>query len=154
VAKFTSNASFYRRGQGEIQFSFKGPTWSEGGDHQRVERNGCVFVEAAKAIPNSDKSDWDKKILIGLGFNDFGQILSGLRTGAGVKLFHKHPSTGDTSKLEIEPGQQAGTFKVFISGKQADGESGFVNIFLSTADITSLVNLIEFATPRVLGWDV
>ena len=150
--KYTASASFYRKGQGEVQFSFKPPTWSEG-TNQRVERQGAIIVEAARSVPDSERSDWENKIMMGLGFNDFGAILTGLRTGGKVDLFHKHPSTGHTSKFAVEPGQVQGTYKLTVSGRRAgDKENGYVNIFLNTADVASVVNLVEFAIPRVLGW--
>lgn len=157
VNKYSAPASFYRKGQGEFQFSYKGPTWTDG-DTRRVERQGVIIIEAAAAIKDTDRSDWDNKIRFGLGFNDFGQILANLRKSKNVDLLHKHPSTGAVSKLAIEKGREdrsgQPTYKLHLRGQQVGSkQDGFVNVFISTADLTSIVTLIEWATPRVLGWD-
>lgn len=153
---FRGKASFYRKGQGEFQFDLIPPSWEDNQekDSRRLTSEGAILIEAARAIPDSEKSDWQNKIRFGLGMNDFGILLTGLKAGdRKVSLVHQHPGDGHTSSLRIEPGSP-GTWKWVLNGKSVgSGEDSSVCVYLNDSQMATLMELVRFAIPRIIGWD-
>lgn len=151
---FSGKASFYRKGQGEIQLELIRPQWESMGEDRKLSKEGAVLVQAAKAIPDSERSDWQNKVLFGLGVNDLGLILTGPKAGdRRVNLVHQHPLDGHTSSLRIEPGTP-GSWKLLLNGRSAgNGENVQVCVYLNDSQMAVVMELAKFAIPRILGWD-
>lgn len=152
MSKRAENFSIYMKRQGEFQFKFSGPTYRtlESGT-EVVDRKGAIFIDAARTQEDGERCDWQNKIVMALGPNDFGQILLGLRSsGQSFDLTHQHD--GRTTRLKCEPGQRAGSFKFSISQTGTDGTDKFVSVYAQAHQIMSFVQLVEFSIPRALGW--
>jgi len=151
VSKRSENFSVYMKKQGQFQFSFAGPRWKvpEGKQFEVVDKEGAIFIEAAPTLDDGERCDWGNKIIMALGSADLGQILSGLKVDNKVHLVHDH--NGKTSTFKIEPGNK-GSFKLSI-GQKEGANNKFVSVYAKTHQIMSFVQLVEFAVPRVLGWD-
>jgi len=135
--------------QGCFQFTLS-PAYRPGARKEE----GAVFIEAAPTI-GQNKYDWDNKIIFALGVNDIGTILTGFRTG-GFSIYHDPDAQTEQrntrgKRLELEAGQQPGTFFLRLSEKSGDNVKK-VNISLQPSEARILVTLLEAAIPRILAW--
>lgn len=116
---------------------------------------GAVFIEAANATaPNV--YDWEHKIVFALSPADIGTFLSGFQSGS-CKLLHD-PGAGSDRKgqkvknLDLQAGQNAGTFFLNLSEKIGDEEARVVKIPLNAGEARCIITLLTAALPVMLGW--
>jgi hypothetical protein len=115
---------------------------------------GAVFIEAAPTV-GKNKYDWDNKIIFALSANDIGVILTGFRQGK-FDIYHDPDAQTNRrntrgKRLSLESGQQAGTFFLRLTEKAGE-DTKKVNISLQAHEARILLNLLERALPKVLGW--
>lgn len=116
---------------------------------------GAVFIEAAPTTaPNV--YDWTQKIVFALSAADIGSLLSGFNSG-NCKLLHD-PGAGSETKgkrvknLELQAGQNAGTFFLSLSEKTGEEEARVVKIPVAPGEARCLIALLTAALPVILGW--
>ena len=148
--KFPETVSFYKK-TAELQVKLKKP---EVDDNGRIikGKEGCMFFEAAKAIPGDPdgRIDWNSKIIMKIGVNDIGQMLAFLSGKTDTcKLFHKNAS-GAASNLEMQNGEK-GSVGVRIAKKVGDTVTD-ARLFLSGPDSVVLEELLKAALPVTLGY--
>ena len=148
--KFSETVSFYKK-TAELQVKLKKP---EADDFGKIikGKEGCMFFEAARAIPNDPdgRIDWSNKIIMKIGVNDIGQMLAFL-TGRveTCKLFHKNAS-GAASTLEMSAGEK-GSVGLRIAKKIGDTVTS-AQLYLSCPDSIILEELLKAALPLTLGY--
>lgn len=119
-------------------------------DNGRI-KSGCLFLSLAKALDdNSGRMDWDNKINMKLDPVDISKIVTGVRSGQPVKLFHKSDSAGSVTTLNVEAGNP-GSFKWFIS-KAVGDDKKLGNIYLDSGDMFHLFTMFEASLPVISGW--
>lgn len=144
--KYPQPLKFHKK-KAQLQIDLKRP---EEDDNGRL-KPGCLFLALAKAKEDgSDRMDWDNKINIKLDPVDISKIVTGVRAGQVVKLFHKVESRNSTTTLNVEAGSP-GSFKWFISKKVGE-DSKFGNIYLDSGDMYHLFTMFEAALPVISGW--
>lgn len=94
--------------------------------------------------------DWQNKINMKIEAGDIAKIITGVKSGRNVDIFHKSSDVKNTS-LKIEAGQNPGTYKLTMGMKDA-GRQGMGNIYLNTEDLFVLFTLLEASIPLTLGW--
>jgi hypothetical protein len=115
---------------------------------------GAVFIEAAPTIgPN--KYDWDNKVIFALSASDIGAVLTGFRQGK-FDIYHDPDAQTDRKgtrgkRLSLESGKTPGTFFLRLSEKAGE-DTKQTNISLQPNEARILLNLLEEALPKVLGW--
>jgi hypothetical protein len=148
--KYPETVSFYKK-TAELQVKLKKP---EADDQGRIVKGkeGCMFFEAARAIPNDPdgRIDWNSKIIMKIGVNDIGQMIAFL-TGKSdtCKLFHKN-STGAASTLEMTAGEK-GSVGVRIAKKVGETVTS-AQLYLSGPDSIVLEELLKHSLPLTLGY--
>jgi hypothetical protein len=150
TAKYPETVSFYKK-TAELQVKLKKP---EIDDNGRIikGKEGCMFFEAARGIPNDPEGriDWDSKIIMKIGVNDIGQLVAFLSgKSEECKLFHKNAS-GASTTLEMKPGEK-GSVGVRISKKVGDTTSA-AQLYLSGPDSIILEELLKHSLPITLGY--
>jgi hypothetical protein len=134
--------------QGCFQFSLS-PAYAG-----KRKDEGAVFIEAAPTIgPN--KYDWDNKIIFALSATDIGAVLTGFRQGK-FDIYHDPDAQTDRrgtrgKRLSLQSGEMAGTFFLRLSEKAGE-ETKQTNISLQPHEARIILNLLEEALPKVLGW--
>lgn len=151
TAKYPETVSFYKK-TAELQVKLKKPDVDDNGRIIKG-KEGCMFFEAARGIPNDPdgRIDWDSKIIMKIGVNDIGQLvafLSGRTTEC--KLFHKNAS-GASTNLELSAGDK-GSVGVRISKKTAEGQVLNAQLYLSGPDSIVLEELLKHSLPITLGY--
>jgi hypothetical protein len=150
--KYPETVSFYKK-TAELQVKLKKP---EADDNGRIVKGkeGCMFFEAARGIPNDPdgRIDWDSKIIMKIGVNDIGAMLAFLVANRDVpcKLFHKNAS-GASTNLEMQKGNE-GSVGVRVSKKTAEGQVLQAQLYLSAADTMILEELLKASLPITLGY--
>jgi hypothetical protein len=149
--KYPESVSFYKK-SAELQVKLKKP---EADAEGRIVKgkDGCLFFEAARAIPGDAEGriDWPSKIIMKIGVNDVGQLVAFLsgRTSE-CKLFHKNAS-GASTNLELSAGEK-GSVGVRISKKAADATVTSAQLYLSGPDSIILEELLKASLPIILGY--
>jgi hypothetical protein len=149
--KYPESVSFYKK-TAELQVKLKKPEADADGRIIKG-KEGCMFFEAAKAIPGDPdgRIDWNSKIVMKIGVNDIGQMAAFLSGKTdSCKLFHKN-STGASSTLELSGGTE-GSVGFNISRKEADNTLKNAKLFLSGPDSIVLEELLKASLPIVLGY--
>lgn len=137
----------------QLQVDLARPKEEQTPDGKTRVNTGCVFFTLAKALSDgSDRMDWNNKLLMKIDHVDIAKIITATRSGKfPVDIYHKSASNGDSSSLKLEPGQNPGTFKLFM-GKVKGGQKSYGQIYLNTEDMFILFNLLEASLPVTLGW--
>lgn len=150
--KYPESVSFYKK-TAELQVKLKKPEADADGRIIKG-KEGCMFFEAARAIPNDPdgRIDWPSKIIMKIGVNDIGAMLSFLVANRDVpcKLFHKN-STGASTNLEMAKGNE-GSVGLRVFKTAADGTKLAAQLYLSAADTMILEELLKAALPVTLGY--
>jgi hypothetical protein len=94
--------------------------------------------------------DWDNKINMKLDPVDVSKIVTGVRSGQPVKLFHKSESAGSTTTLNVEAGNP-GSYKFNIFKKVGD-TSNSGTVYLDNSDMFYLFTMFEASLPVIAGW--
>lgn len=137
----------FHKKSAQVQFDLVRPKEDESGR----TKAGCLFMALAKAKQDgSDRMDWDNKINIKLDPVDISKIVTGVRSGQPVKLFHKSEAANSTTTLNVEAGNP-GSFKWFISKKVGENQNSG-NIYLDQGDMFHLFTMFEAALPVISGW--
>ena len=122
--KYPQPLKFHKK-SAQLQVDLKRPEEDEGGR----TKPGCLFLALAKAKEDgSDRMDWDNKINIKLDPVDIAKIVTGVRSGQAVKLYHKVEARQSATTLTVEAGNP-GSYKWFISKKVGENQN-FGNIYL------------------------
>jgi len=147
------SASIYKKKQGEIQFGFRTPVYDEKGF---IKQKGGIMVEAAKSIPDSEKSDWDNKVVLMLAPKDLAEILGKVRKnkpddkGVLAHLFHEY---NDEKKTFTVSQGQNDTWRVQVTGPgKTSKEQVCVGVFFTVGEMTLFMTLAEAAISLGLGW--
>lgn len=144
--KYPQALKFHKK-TAQLQVDLVKPKEDENG---RI-KSGCLFMALAKAkADNPDRMDWDNKINIKLDPVDIAKIVTGVKAGQPVKLFHKSEAAGSTTTLNVEAGNP-GSYKFFIS-KQVGENKNLGNIYLDNSDMYILFTMFEAALPVISGW--
>lgn len=151
TVKYPETVSFYKK-SAELQVKLKKPEADPDGRIVKG-KDGCLFFEAARAIPGDPdgRIDWPSKIIMKIGVNDIGQLVAFLsgRTNE-CKLFHKN-ATGASSTLELTAGEKGSVgFKIFK--KAGDGATTSAQLYLSGPDSIVLEEILKASLPLVLGY--
>lgn len=132
------------------QFKLLKPTYNEKGF---VARNGCILVEATKAIPGKEKEyDWSSKISFAIMINDICTLFADLDNPKALV----HDQNGTIKKLEFQPStdpKYAGSVMMKFSQKEEGGESRFFSVPLQAGQWLVLQRLLIGSVPKFLGWD-
>lgn len=151
TVKYPETVSFYKK-SAELQVKLKKPEADPDGRIVKG-KDGCLFFEAARAIPGDPdgRIDWPSKIIMKIGVNDIGQLVAFLsgRTNE-CKLFHKN-ATGASTNLELSAGEK-GSVGVRIFKKAADGATTSAQLYLSGPDTIVLEEILKASLPLVLGY--
>ena len=115
---------------------------------------GAVFIEAAPTI-GKNEYDWKNKVIFALSANDIGAVLTGFRQGKFDIYHDPDAQTGKQNtrgkRLSLESGEIPGTFYLRLTQKTGENTKK-INISLQPHEARILLNLLERALPRVLGW--
>lgn len=131
----------------QLQVDLVKPKEDDGG---RI-KSGCLFLALAKAKGDgTEQMDWANKINIKLDPIDISKIVTGVRSGTPVKLFHKSEKAGSVTTLNVEAGNP-GSFKWFIS-KSVGDQKNMGNIYLDSGDMYHMFTMFEAALPVISGW--
>lgn len=147
--KFPETVEFYKK-RNTLQLKMKKPKVDESG---KITDSGCLFFEAANAIPNDPdgRIDWNTKIIMKIGVNDIAKLLAFIpKEGEECKLFHK--TAAGSSSLSLKLGTNPGTYSVNI-GKTTGEQKSYVNVYLDSADMTVFRELLRASLPTILGWN-
>ena len=152
MIKYPQPVKFHKK-SAQLQVDLSRPKEEQTQDGKTRATSGCVFFTIAKALGDgSDRMDWNNKILMKIDHVDIAKIVTSTREAKfPVDIYHKSANTGDSSTLKIEPGQNPGTFKLFM-GKTRNGQKSYAQIYLNTEDMFILFNLLEASVPVTLGW--
>ena len=144
--KYATPLKFHKK-VAQLQIDLAKPKEEEG-----KTKEGCLFISLAKALDdNTGRMDWDNKINMKLGPMDISRIITGVRSGQPVKLFHKSEAAGSTTTLEVAAGERKGTFKWFLNKTQGQDKK-FGNIYLDQRDMFHIFIMFEAALPIISGW--
>jgi hypothetical protein len=149
--KYPESVSFYKK-SAELQVKLKKPEADADGRIVKG-KEGCMFFEAARAIPGDPdgRIDWPSKIIMKIGVNDIGQMVAFLSgKSSECKLFHKN-ATGASSTLEFSSGEK-GSVGVRIAKKAADATLTSAQLYLSGPDTIVLEEILKASLPIVLGY--
>ena len=150
TVKYPETVSFYKK-TAELQVKLKKPEVDDAGRIVKG-KEGCMFFEAARAIPNDPdgRIDWNNKIIMKIGVNDIGQMVAFLSGKTDTcKLFHKN-SSGAASTLEMSVGEK-GSVGVRIAKKVGDTVTD-ARLYLSGSDSIILEELLKHSLPITLGY--
>ncbi len=152
TVKYPESVSFYKK-SAELQVKLKKPETDADGRIIKG-KEGCMFFEAARAIPGDPdgRIDWPSKIIMKIGVNDIGQLVAFLSGRAdSCKLFHKNAS-GASSTLELSAGEK-GSVGVRIGKKLGENQQvSSAQLYLSGPDSIILEELLKASLPIVLGY--
>ena len=152
MIKYPQSIKFHKK-IAQLQVDLKRPEEVEGDQGRLKIKDGCIFLTAAKQLnPDSDRMDWENKLLMKLGAVDIVNFLAGInRNTFPIKLFHKVQGTDKSSTLNVEAGDRPGTFKWSI-GNSNGTDKRYVNIYLDGKDMLYLKIMFEAALPVISGW--
>ena len=143
---YSKSYGIYRKGKVAAQFKLQ----------DKIERPG-VFLELSDK-PKGDGFIWDEKIVVKLGMPDLGKILDGLeRSLDNITLFHD-PGAGTDSKGEVSKNIQfkkanEGSYYMNVSLVQNRKVVKKISIALNSAEVRTLMCLVDVAIPKILGWN-
>lgn len=146
--KYAETIKFYKK-TAELQVKLLKPEADESG---KIIKEGCIFFEMADAIPGDPEGriDWRNKIIMKIGVNDIGVLLNALKFDLPeAKLFHK-TSTG-TSTFQFAKGKNPGTYGVSLY-KTLGEQKLQSRMYLSSADVMILEEILRAGLPVILGW--
>lgn len=152
MIKYPQPIKFHKK-SAQLQVDLARPKEEQTPEGKTRVNPGCVFFTLARALgDDSGRMDWQNKILMKIDHTDIAKIITGTRTQKfPVDIYHKSESTGNSSSLKLEPGQNPGTFKLFM-GKSVNNQKSYAQIYLNTEDMFLLFNLLEASVPLTLGW--
>lgn len=159
MKKYTGSYQVYKS-TGGAQISLIRPTRrtlkGKGVDKSIVDRNGAIFVQAAKGVAHHEY-DWENKIVFALGLPDIAAILGNPKwekkegSKYGPSLFH--PSKDDERKgkrLAFVPGsgKYAGTYMMQLS----DSTGNKIMVPFSNGEYRVFMQLLQQSIPILLGF--
>jgi hypothetical protein len=135
----------------QLQVDLVKPKEEMEGEKRRV-KEGCLFLSLAKPLGDTGRMDWANKINMKLDAVDLVNVLTGMKMkNFPIKLYHKSEAAGSVTTLEVSPGQNAGTFKWFVS-KTVGENKNFGQVYLDTKDMYYISVMFESALPVISGW--
>lgn len=144
----------YKRGVSAAQFSLIPPRIIKtASGYKKIEQDGAVLIEVAKAIKGKDTFEWPGKISFALGMNDLVQIFSDAH--GTIKLFHESPN-GNSKKMTLQPGEGkfAGTFRMTLQEFSKDKSiNNTIMVPLSAGEHEVMLRLLIAVMPKIIGWD-
>ena len=124
------------------------------------ERKQAVFLEATRQkgprLPtgHKDQFDWSNKIVFKIGVADVSKLLPFFNGRVKeVECLHSNEDKTRTSVLSIGTQEYQGklTFPIKLSRKM-DGDSQFINMFLSVEEIGMLAHFMRESLTRMMGF--
>jgi hypothetical protein len=158
------SVNFFMPNRGQLQFTIAAPRYREverknpkDAGVRWADKMGAVFVEAAPALPNSDKLDWDnKKMIFAMSDKDIGQVLWGFAAKKeDIRLVHAPDENAkqNNKTFRIRKGDDFRGEPQWILSltEKKNGESNEVSVFIKGPDMMRLKSLLEGAIPYILG---
>ncbi len=140
-----SQYKIFKRGKGCCQFDLVlSPK-------NAPDMRGVMLEIASTKEDNPDRIDWDNKIRMLLNVVDFGKLITGMRSGTEVKLFHdpgkRQGAESSKKQLFMSPGQQYGFYMSVVEGDKKH------SLPLTNDEAVVLGTLLQAAIPLVLDWN-
>ncbi len=120
-------------------------------------RPGTLLLEFASQVPGRERTyNWEDKLTIGLSPTELHDII--LAPAKGVSVFHDPgkggPSEGAvTKRFEFKAGTPGSYFMTLTVTDKTGGKAGSVSHSLSAAEFSVFTSIVQFLTPRLLGFD-
>eukprot|EP00891_Asterochloris_glomerata_P002235 jgi/Astpho2/2235/Aster-03216 len=167
ASKVFTDWKVYKSG-GALSVKFIKPRWrTTDSGALAMDRAGAGFLEFAKAAAESGSSpgerryDWDRRVTISLGITELGELMYSLSTGENSKPFYHDTHKGkagmegtEVKQLTVQPTTSGGRGMFLnMTGKRRGEPDQKVNVKIDSAEIEVLKALLQFAIPRLAGFD-
>ena len=119
----------------------------------QAEKN-AVFLEISKQT-GEKKFDWDKKLIMKLGINDIGSLMSVLeKREIETELFHQNPKGNSSLKLKkhLDQKNKDRGWVLTMGVKREDAEFVRISHGLTFAEGAILLVLLRQAVLLIYGW--
>ena len=147
------------KGRGAMSLKVIKPTWERisTGSGIRVSREGTVLLEFAQG--KGDRVyDWDGKGTFAMNAVECGEILDAAETATERSFFHDPNKMGSaegavTKTMKFSPARDSGYFfSLYVNDKSAGANAQYTTA-VSKAELRVIQQIIQFAIPRILGFD-
>jgi len=153
------------KGKAAMQVSLIPPTFSGSNKgNSYVSREGTMLLEFANANQNAAPQgpganrtySWDQKVTFALSALELGSVLSD--DGKGVEFYHDPgkgtPNEGSIRKtLKLQHNQDGSFFLSVSYNNNSTSTRQNVSVPISRAEMTVLRSLMNYAIPRLMGFD-
>lgn len=147
------------KGRGAMSLKLIKPTWERisTGSGIRVSREGTVLLEFAQS--QGDRVyNWDMKGTFAMNAVECGEILDAAETSTELSFFHDPNKMGSaegavTKTMKFSPARDSGYFFSLYVNDKATGATSQYNTAVSRAELRVIQQIIQFAIPRILGFD-
>ena len=147
------------KGRGAMSLKVIKPTWERisTGSGIRVSREGTVLLEFAQG--KGDRVyDWDGKGTFAMNAVECGDILDAAETSTERSFFHDPNKMGSaegavTKTMKFSPARDSGYFFSLYVNDKTTGANAQYTTAVSRAELRVIQQIIQFAIPRILGFD-
>ena len=147
------------KGRGAMSLKVIKPTWERisTGSGIRVSREGTVLLEFAQG--KGDRVyDWDGKGTFAMNAVECGEILDAAETATERSFFHDPNKMGSaegavTKTMKFSPARDSGYFFSLYVNDKSTGANAQYTTAVSKAELRVIQQIVEFAIPRILGFD-
>jgi hypothetical protein len=155
---FAADFTVYK-GRGAMTIKLIKPTWERvpTGSGLKVARDGTLLLEFA-ASRGEREYDWDSKETFALNAVECGEVIEAVDGSAEKQFFHdpNKMASGEgsiTKTLRIAPARDSGFFFSLSVNNKISGNNTRLDTVISPAEARVIRSVIDFAIPRLLGFD-
>ncbi|GAB4819044.1 hypothetical protein N2152v2_006090 [Parachlorella kessleri] len=147
------------KGKGAVSLKVIKPTWVKSGTGSSISvgREGTVLLEFANS-QGEKNYDWENKGTFALSALECAEVLEALESGRDRSFYHD-PSKGSNDEgqvsksFKLSPARDQGFFLNLGVKDNVAGRNASYGTALSAAEARVMRRLMDFAIPRLLGFD-